>query len=285
MYLDDQSGNTLQLLPNPLITITSFDISFPAIRAVSESRPDTDGERDTTALYGARAVSLAAGLYATPGALVDQLMLFMAPRKRSYLYVTDSEWVGQRRMLLRADQFAGPVVEGADDVYRAVTAQWKAPDGVWEAVTPTTVIVSAYSVAVVGMTFPVTFPMNWTPTTGYTDAVINNPGQLPLHYTAQIYGQCDGPILTNDTTGQQLAFLPGSQSGLSLAAGVFVTIDTRERSVSLNGDPTQTQLFALDFVNSSWWQLQPGVNNVRFNPSAGSFAGSSAVITYRQTYL
>ncbi len=285
MYLDDQAGNTLQLIPNNLITVTSFDPGFPVIRAVNESRPDTDGERDTTALYGARAVSLAAGLYSTPAALVDQLKLFMAPRKRSYLYVIDSEWVGQRRMLLRAEQFAGPIVEGADDVYRGVTLQWKAPDGVWESATATTVNVSAVSVAVVGMTFPRTFPMSWTPTVGYTDAIINNSGQLPLHYVAQIYGQCNGPILTNDTTGQQLVFLPGNQNGLNIASGVFVTIDTRERSVSLNGDQTQSQLGALDFVNSTWWQLQPGTNKVRFNPSTGSFAGASAVITYRQTYL
>lgn len=285
MYLDDQSGNTLQLIPNTLITVTSFDMGFPAIRAVSESRPDTDGERDTTALYGARAVSIAAGVYVTPAALVDQWKLFMSPRKRTYLYVTDSEWVGQRRMLLRADQFVAQIVEGADDIYRAVTAQWKAPDGVWEAVTPTKVIVSAYTVANAGMTFPVTFPMSWTPTAGYTDALINNPGQLPLHWTAQIYGQCNGPILTNDTTNQALTFLPGGQSGLNLAAGAFVLVDTRERAVWLNGDTTQTQLFALDFVNSTWWQLQPGQNKIRFNPSSGAFAGSSAVITYRQTYL
>lgn len=281
LYLDDQAGNTLTLVPNALITVTAITQGFPAIRPVVEVRPDTDGTSDTTSLIGARAFSISAGLYTTPAALADAWREFMAPGNRVYLYCYDTEWVGTRRILLRADQFADPIVEGADDIYRAVQAQWVAVDGVWEDAVATTVTIAATAPTSAGMQFPMSFPLSWASGIAVTGTIVTNNSALPLHFTANLYGICTGPALINDTVGQQLAFT----SALILAAGSYVALSTRERTANLLSDPAQSQLGNMDLINSQWWQLQPGSNSVRFVPSAGVATGSSAVLTYRQTYL
>jgi hypothetical protein len=280
LYLDDQAGNTLTLVPNNLITVTGINIGLPEIRAVVEDRPDTDGTRDTTALIGARAVSITAELYATPATLADAWREFMAPRKRTYLYCYDTEWTSTRRILLRAEQWADPIVQGADDVFRAVQAQWKAPDGVWEDASATQVTITAYAASTTGMFFPMKFPIAWTAGTAVTGTTIINNGALPLHFTAQLYGSCTGPALISDTLGQRISFL----STMSVAAGGYVAVDTRERTALLNSDPINSQLPNMDFVTSVWWQLQPGTNSIRFAPTT-VVAGAAALLTYRQTYL
>jgi len=288
MYLDDQAGTILQIIPNPNIIVTQFAPGFPDIRAVTEPRPQTDGERDTTALIGGRAVSLAAGLWNTPAATSDLWLWFMAPGKRSYLYVTDTEWTpNQRRIPLRADSYSGVVVEGADDVYRGITAQWRAPTGVWEAINETMVTVTPYSASSSGFSLPSAMPMQWATTTAYSDALITNNGPLPVHFKVNLYGLADGPALYNDTTQSQMNFVAG-QGGLQIAQGSYVELDTRERTANLLSDPSISRLPFLAFATSFWWALVPGVNKVRYVPSAagqGSSTGASAVITYRQTYL
>jgi hypothetical protein len=284
LYLDDQQGNILTLVPHNLITVTGITMGFPEVRAVVEDRPDAGGTRDSTALIGARAVSVTAELYATPATLADAWRAFMAPRKRCYLYCTDTEWAGigsgTRRILLRADQWSDPIAQGADDVFRAVQAQWRAPEGMWEDATATQVTIGAYAPTSAGMNFPMKFPIAWTAGVPVTGTLITNLGGLPMHFTAQLYGSCTGPTLINDTLGQRMAFT----SLLSVAAGSYVALDTRERTANLLSDPAQSQLGVMDLVNTTWWQLQPGANSIRFAPIS-SVAGSSALITYRQTYL
>jgi Siphovirus-type tail component, C-terminal domain len=283
-YLDDQQGNILTLIPAQNITVTAINIGFPEVRAVTERRSDTDGERDTTALYGARAVSINAGLYNTPGVLADRWRAFLAPRKRCYLYVTDTEWAGGRRILLRADQWTDPIVEGADDVYRAIQAQWRAPAGVWEDVSLTTVTLAALVSAGTGLSFPRAFPVAWPTTAAASTLLISNTGAVAMHFVARMYGPCDGPALFNDSTGQVIAFLP-APAGLALAAGQYVEVDTLERTAYLMSDTSQSRLNFIDFTASQWWQLQPGTNVVRFGPSGSASLGSAVSLDYRQTYL
>lgn len=283
VYLDDLQGNVFTLVPHPLISVTSINIGLPDIRAVVEDRPGTEGTRDTTALIGARAVTINAELYATPAALADQWRTFMAPRKRVWLYVTDTEWVGQRRIVMRPDQWTDPITQGADDIFRAVQAQWRAPEGVWEDAAPTMVSLAAYAASTTGMTFTggMHFPIAWTAGVAVTGMLINNPGALPLHHQVKLYGSCNGPSLINDTVGQQLTFQPT----FGVAAGVYIDLDTRERTANRNSLATDSQLGQMDLVNTQWWQLAPGMNSIRFVPGSGVVAGSSAVLTYRNTYL
>lgn len=272
------------LIPHPDITVTALNLGFPDVRVVSEGRSDDDGETDTTELYGARAVSIAMGLYTTPAALAEQLKAFCSPRARPYLHVIDTEWSGERRLRLRVDQVTDPIEDGADDVYRGMQATWRAPDGVWEATELATATIAAESTTTTGMTFAMTFPLSWPTTTAAGIAQILNAGPVPLHWVARLYGPCDGPRLTNDTTGEVLRFASGT-GGLAVAAGEYVEVNTRDRSAHYLSDTGASRLHLLDFATSTWWQLGPGVNLIRYNPAAGVGAGASAVLEYRPAGL
>lgn len=279
--------NEMVLLPNPDIDITALNLGFPAVRAVTESRTDDDGEDDTTELFGARAVSMNLTLYNTPAALVDQLRAFLSPRARPYLYLIDSEWSGERRWRLRVDQSADPITEGADDILREVQLQWSAPDGVWEATDLSTVNIAAESTTASGLGFPISYPIAWPSTAAAGVTQIDTASTIPLHWVARMYGPCDGPRLTNATTGQQLAFqaVAATTNGLSVAAGEYIEVDSRARSAYYLSDAGASRLSALDFANSDWWQLAAGINLVRFNPVLVLGPGCSAVIEYRPAGL
>ena len=89
-----------------------------------------------------------------------------------------------------------------------------------------------------------------------------------------------GPKLANDSQSLDLVFA----DTLSLGSGEFVQIDAQARSAYKNNDPTQNVLPLLDFVNSSWWMMQPGSNLLRYHPTSAS-GGASAVVSYRPAWL
>jgi hypothetical protein len=276
---------TRELVLHPRVDVLpdSLDVSFPAIREVTEPRVDDDGERDTTLLFGARAVALSAALTDdtyTPANLLDQVKAFLHPRTRPYLYVTDDGWGQERRILLRVDQFSEPYVGYAASQVRVVQLQWKAPDGIWEDAAETTETVNADIATSDGITFPVTFPVAFATTTATGAAQVANFGAVPSHFVAQLYGPCTAPELVNETTGERIAFT----SDLSLAAGDYVEIDTRDRTAYFNSDIGQSRLRYIDWDVTSWWRVEPGDQTVRYAPSAAS-AGAVAVITYRPAWL
>lgn len=273
----------LTVWPRTDILPDSLDVSFPAIREVTESRVDDDGERDSTLLFGARAVALSAALTdATyePANLIDQVKAFLHPRTRPYLYVTQDGWDQERRIKLRVDQFAEPYVGYVASQVRAVQLQWKAPDGIWEAADQITVTVNADVTGTDGVTFPISFPLSWPTTMAAGATTLSNLGGIPSHFAAKLYGPCTGPSLINETTGEQITFT----DALSLAAGEYVEVDTRERTAYLLSLTSQSRLNYLDFDVTSWWRAEPGDQDVRYSPSSAS-AGSVAVITYRPAWL
>lgn len=282
--VDYDAGTSLTLVPNPNITITALDLGFPEIRAVTESRTADNGDRDTTALHGPRGVSISAELYNTPAALADQWRSFLAPSARPCLVVTDTEWSGPRRIMLRTDQWSDPIAEGADDIYRAVQAQWKAPDGIWESPTLTEVTIVAQSSTSTGISMPVSFPLTFPNTSPTGQGTIVNTGPVPVHFTARLYGPCDGPVLTHSTLGA-LIFKTAANGGLAVNAGEYVEIDTRERTAYYLSNPGSNRLNAIDWVNSTWWTLAPGTNLITYNPASVVVAGAQAVIDYRATGL
>jgi hypothetical protein len=273
----------LTLHPRPDVLPDSLDVSFPAIREATEPRTDDDGERDTTLLFGSRAVALSAAVtddVYEPANLLDQVKAFLHPRTRPYLYVTQDGWATERRMLLRVDQFSEPYTGYVASQVRAVQLQWKAPDGVWEAATESETTVNADVATSDGLHWPVTFPISFVATTATGAAQVSNGGGVPSHFTARMYGPCSGPRLVNETTGEEITF----RDSLALAAGEYVEVDTRQRTAYLNSMTTQSRLTYLDFAVTSWWRVEPGDQTVRYAPPSAT-GGAVAVITYRPAWL
>lgn len=274
----------MAVYPREGIAPQSLDVAFPEVREVSEPRTDDDGMRDTTALFGARAVSLELTAYEDPAVIADllaEIKTYLHPRVRPYLHVSDDGWAEERRIRLRADQFSEPYAGYASSLRRQVQVQWKAPDGVWEAADLTSVTVTADMPGAVGIDFPVTFPLSWTPTQATGAQQVTNPGGVPTHFVARLYGPCTGPELSNDSTGETIKFT----SALIIAAGDYVEIDTRERTAYLLSQADAGRLQYVDFAATSWWRLEPGDNLIRYHPASGVSAGSAAVIDYRPAWL
>lgn len=260
--------------------LQNLQIGSPAVREVVDDRTDADGTDDETAYHGARAVSVDVRVLDTPGQLADQLTGFMHPRRRPYLCIVDDEWGGERRLRLRASQWTNPL-DTMSGRLRDVQLQWRAPDGVWEATDEVAVGVNADSGVEAGRTYDLVFPRDYG-TTGSVGAYqLVNPGTAWADYRVRLYGPAVGPRWTDDQTGATIAFTPE----MSLAAGEYVELDTRERSAVLNSDASLSRLHLVDFEVTTWWQLRPGTNVVRYNPLAEAGAGTRAELVYRPTWL
>ncbi|WP_165975229.1 phage distal tail protein [Actinomadura rubrisoli] len=261
-----------------------LSVTSPPVREATEPRTDDDGERDSTTLFGGRAVSLEVVVVDEQvdcEVLLDQLKQFLHPRSRPYLYVTDDGWSQERRIRLRVDQWDEPYEGYKASQSRPVQLQWKAPDGIWEAVATVEETVNADLAGdPVGFTFPVTFPVTATATMSAGASTVVNLGGVPSHFSALLYGPCTGPRLINETTGEQIAFT----ESLVLGPGEYVEIATRERTAWLNSETSQSRLNFIDFDSTSWWRIEPGDQQIRYAPldTAGAAA---AVITYRPAWL
>jgi hypothetical protein len=263
------------------VYLQTVDAPSPGTREVTEDRTDDDGARDTTTLFGARACTVE--LLVTQGAraVEDELSRYLHPRSRPYLRVEDDGWTQARWLALRVDQFSAPLSSDLAPDMRKIQVQWKCPDGIWEAADLTMEPVPAdVQGDPVGVAFPVTFPFSFAATMATGSTIVTSLGAVPSHFTAQLYGPCTAPKLVNDTTGETIAFT----ESLTLAAGEYVEIDTRERTAFLLSDSSLSRLNYVDFTTTSWWRLEPGDNAIRYTPRDAD-AGATAIITYRPAWL
>jgi hypothetical protein len=124
---DSVRGLTSAVKPRDGIAFQGLSLDS-TVRAVAGSRPQADGSLDTTSWLGAGAVSLSLNLYTGDRALLDELAVFMDPSYRPYLIVDDDGWAGERRVMLRPDNWTKAIATGAG-AQRVVQMQWQAPDG------------------------------------------------------------------------------------------------------------------------------------------------------------
>jgi hypothetical protein len=280
MRLVDGSSETI-LLPRDGLKVQGLDAGSPTVREVTEARPGTDGDLDTTALIGARAVSLDLLATQTPAAFEDELGAFLHPSRRPYLYIVDDEWAQERRLLLRYAQHSTARAADMPPTVRRIQAQFKAPDGIWEDASGNTEITILGDISDgAGLTWPLTWPISYAATAAAGAQVVTNSGTAPAYFVARLYGPCTGPSLLNVTTGEEISFT----SDLVLGAGDYVEIDTREHTAYAESLPDASRLGYLDFSVSAWWRLAPGAQELRYVPATIS-TGSQVVIDYRPAWI
>lgn len=276
----EDGSRTMVLMPRADIRLQELDVPYPAMREDVEDATDDDGTDDSTQVHGARAAAVQLMVLSNPRAVEDELGRFMHPRTRPYLVVTDDEWLAPRRLQLRTDQVGMPIGVDLAPSQRKVQAQWKVPSGIWEAASETQVTVAADVSPTVGRTYPKTYPWSYPATLSSGATIVTSDGSTPSHFTARLYGPCSAPRLINGATGEQIAFT----TGLTLAAGEYVEIDTRDRTAFLLSQPQASRLGLIDFEATSWWRIEPGDQPVRYVPASAQ-AGAAAVITYRAAWL
>lgn len=124
-----------------------------------------------------------------------------------------------------------------------------------------------------GLTFPVTFPITFTGTSGTGVVSINNPGNIE----SPVWLRVDGPVpaggwtVTHVGRGKALTFA----SALALGSGEFVTVDMDRREVLAQGQAPRS-----GYVTSrGWFSLDPGVNDIAFSAQNYSSTASLTVTT------
>lgn len=124
-----------------------------------------------------------------------------------------------------------------------------------------------------GLTFPVTFPITFTGTSGTGVLRVNNPGNTQ----APVWLRIDGPIpaggwtVTHVGKKQSLTFA----TALALGVGEFVTVDMDRREVLAQGQAPRS-----GYVTSrGWFPLDPGDNDIAFSAQNYSSTASLTVTT------
>jgi hypothetical protein len=263
------------------VFLQSLDAPMPAVRESAEDRTDDDGTRDTTTLFGARACSIELLVTESPRAIEDELSRFLHPRSRPFVVVEDDGWPQARRLGLRVDQFSAPLtLDTARWDGRRISVGWKVPSGVWEGEEAVTETISADIATTDGRTYPKSYPWSYPTTLASGATIVGNLGSIPSHFSVKLYGPCTGPRLINGATGEEITFT----SALSLSAGEYVEVDTRERTALALSTAGASRLGYLDFAATSWWRIEPGDNPIRYVPATAE-AGAAAVITYRPAWL
>lgn len=260
---------------------TKLSIASPGIRESVRPRTGASGTYDDTRYFGSRAVSMDVFLANAPAKKLDALSKLMHPARRPFLQVTDSDWspVTTRRLLVRSSQWSSEIIN-TGSWFRDVPLQWVAPLGVWEASTAYMYTVDA-SIGDTGRSYDLVYPRSYPPTGGVGLTQFDNPGNTESDFVARLYGPCIGPRLTNNLTGESVVF----KDSFSLGSGEYVELDIANTTALLNSDPSLTRMNFVDFSQTTWFQVNPGFNAIRYNPIGGVDAGCIAEISFRPFWI
>jgi len=261
------------------IVCEELDLGWPTVRAVAEDRPGADGTIDTTGFHGARVVSVKLAVLGTSWVsrreLLDRLQAFCHPARRPVMEFVDPTGGGSRLIQLRPAELSAPIT---NPDFTEVAVSWVGPTGVIQGADLNTASLLPSSTAD-GWSPPLDPPLVFPAFTGGGAVQVVNLGSAPADWTAKIFGPCSAPTITNRNTGQAIT-LPL----LAILDGDYVEVSSRDRTVTVNGDPTASRYRFLDFAASSWWTLAPGASFVEFTAESAS-PPALAELTWRDTYI
>jgi hypothetical protein len=153
------------------------------------------------------------------------------------------------------------------------SVEWWATDPLIYDAEETSLATTMASLAGTGFTFPLTFPLSFGGPVSGGIITATNEGEYPAPWSATIAGPVTDPRIENVTTGQTIGFVG------SLAAGEELVIDSKERSVLLDGVASRYSWLT---SGSEWFALAPGDNQIRL---AGAAGAGSLTLSFRSTWV
>jgi len=133
----------------------------------------------------------------------------------------------------------------------------------------TTVASGILSPSTGGLTWPLTWPLTWG-TAAATTSTTTNAGETEAEWSATITGPTTNPLIEHVTSGAVLRL------ELVVAGGESVTIDSKARTVLLNGSSRSSAL-----TSRQWFTIAPGANEIAFRADSGT---GTMTLTYRNTW-
>lgn len=274
--------------PTHGVIASSVDLGFPAVREVITDLPDQDGSYDETAYVGPRVVTitgnLGPGTNGSRGAARTALAPFLSASARPQLIVALDDDVSQMSLTMRPADYTGVVGPGGSTTN--FTASWKCADPLAYGLATNEVDIYPGSAGSVGRKYPKTFNYTYpvTPGAGGT-SFITTSGNYKAFPVLQIDGPVTDPTIiwldpiTRIPTGPQIVI-----AGLTVSLGDYLQIDTKARTVYLNGDPNANRYAFLDFEATTWGPLESGTNLLRFT-TPSSVPPAVARVFWRDAFL
>lgn len=268
------------------VRVQRFDPGFPDIRQVEDLRPHQHGAANYSRYFGPREVSIEFVL--APGPLnvgfpirvvEDILRSLCNPALRPYVVEQLEPSLPARRINVVAGELDMPYTSYNHKVGRI---SFRAPDGYWESDTLKQYEINSSEEApnVAGrtynLTFPRTYPAGQAPVGG---TILLNQGTLETYPVVRLYGPFTDAVIRNSTLDKMIKL-----EAVALAAGNFVEIDFRNRTVLLNGDINGSYYQYVNWLQSEWWELQMGQNLITFVPT-GYTSATKAIIYFRDNFL
>lgn len=151
--------------------------------------------------------------------------------------------------------------------------QLQAADPTIYATVQQSVVASLPPAATTGRSYNKLYPVTYGGVS--TSGLINvtNGGNKPAPATFTITGPVTNPQVISDTTGTSIKIL------ISLGVSDTLVVDLGKRTVTLNGTANRRNLWA---AGSTWFLLQPGVNQLRYNASTQT--ASQLTVLWRDAY-
>ncbi len=280
--LEADDLDTLVLSPTPARIWRGKDITSPDIRVDADDTPDADGTDDQTEFHGAATLTISLWQDRMTWTERQAIKAFLHPSRRPRFIIRESADAPEIEYTLRASQWATPlsqreILHNLHDL----TAQWVIPTGVGRATTVRTATAYATGdIGTEGVVFPLVFPLAWPASAIGGSVTVSHPGTATAYPISRLYGPADDPVWENLTTGQRLVF-----ADLTIAAGDFLELDHRARTIRMNGDPDDSRYDQLVFPDSSWWTLAGMSDQILRYAPADFDVPAQAVIEWRDTYL
>lgn len=106
---------------------------------------------------------------------------------------------------------------------------------------------------------------------------ITNQGTMETPPTIRIDGPCSNPIITNVTANKAIVLT------CTLTTGQYLTIDTQNRTIVLNG--TTNRFSWLDLADTDWWFLLPGSNQLSFYAATYTAPPCLFTVSWRHAWI
>lgn len=276
--IDDQLG-VLELRGQPY-TVASFEISARATRAVVTNRALADGHVDDTRYAGGRAATIAivfnerrCNPAETMQSLLDRLAPYTVARRRPIMRWSLPGSGDFRQMVVRGE---GVPVQVSRPRHLALVVQFTSDGEIISPEQEAVLIEPALDVET-GRAYDRTYDSTYPASIAVGDRIVTQGGNEPAHWVGTIFGNVTGPYFKINGTTVEFA------ADYNLPDGSAILINTRERTMYLNGDPSDSVGHLTNFDEWSWDQLMliDGENQVRYGAEV---TGAAMQIVFHKTW-
>jgi hypothetical protein len=273
-------------LTAPGWVVMDFQIGHPTERPIVRPRSLNDGIRDDSAFVGGRAITFS--LMLNNNALPTQTLLdivrpYFSPRYRPVLIWSHAgSRDDTRRTVVRGIDAPLPVARAK---FPTLVCSFLAADAqiFSEGLNQRTFGPSASVES--GRSYDETYDKDFPFSSPVGSTIVTNGGNGFADWTTTLIAG-DGTMVNPSLFINDLEMSFDQNGGLTLLAGQTLVIDTKERSILIDGNPSTPAFDKVNFLDWSWadLQLQPGDNLVRVD-FTGTSTNGVATIEWRDTWL